>query len=70
MEEEQNDLALFMANLINMADMIARTQKVYYDKCIEQGFDHQDALYLAYHYNPLIFNESTGNSETDDDNGY
>lgn len=66
-----NELALFMANLMNSADAIARAQKVYYDKCIEQGFDHNDAIYLTYHYNPLLFMDHSGNSETDgDENEY
>lgn len=66
-----NELALFMATLMDSADSIVRAQKVYYDKCIEQGFDHNDAIYLTYHYNPLLFMEHSGDSpQDDDDSGY
>ncbi|WP_137624958.1 hypothetical protein [Lactiplantibacillus pingfangensis] len=66
-----NEMGLFMATLMDSADAIVRAQKVYYDKCIEQGFDHNDAIYLTYHYNPLLFVEHSGDSEQDaDDNGY
>lgn len=64
---KENDLSLAFAVLTQGAYAIAVAQKKYFDSLIGQGFSESQALYLTYHYDPLIFSEQNGSSGDGDD---
>lgn len=72
--DDENDLALSFIAFAQAADSVANCQKVYFDACIKHGFTETQALYLTYHYDPMLFNETFGydssNDDDQDDSGY
>ena len=67
-DNEKNDAMMALAGFIQSAEAMATAQKVYFDACLKNGFDHDDALLMAIHYDPLIYgHETTGSSGPDEE---
>lgn len=67
-DDAKNDAMLAFTGFIQAAEAVAVMQKVYFDACLKNGFDHDDALLMAIHYNPMIYgHETTGNSSPDEE---
>lgn len=67
----KNDAMMAFTEFIQLAGAMATAQKVYFDACLKNGFDHDDALLMTIHYNPMIYGrEATGSSGPDEEGDY